>query len=171
MLRRPPPQPVKGGRGYAWTHRRRRSDRREVQLVKLFANNRVGALALSVLAVAAAGCATTGTTGEGGGGGLGSFGILIYLALFGAIIYFLMIRPQRRRTRQQREMTANLAIGDEVRTIGGLFGIVVGISDDHVELGLVEGRIRVSRGAIAGKIGGGGGSSDPGNEIMNKDGN
>lgn len=139
--------------------------------MKFFANNRVGALALPVLAVAAAGCATTGTTGEGGGGGLGSFGILIYLALFGAIIYFLMIRPQRRRTRQQREMTANLAIGDEVRTIGGLFGIVVGISDDHVELGLVEGRIRVSRGAIAGKIGGGGGSSDPGNEIMNKDGN
>lgn len=139
--------------------------------MKFFANNRGGAPALLVLAVAAAGCTTAGTTGEGGGGGLGGAGIFIYLALFGAIIYFLMIRPQRRRTRQQREMTASLAIGDEVRTIGGLFGIVVGIADDHVVLGLEEGRIRVSRGAIAGKIGGGGDSPDPGTEMMNKDGN
>lgn len=137
--------------------------------MKFFANNRGGAPALLVLAVAAAGCTAAGTAGEGGGG-IGGLGIFIYLALFGAIIYFLMIRPQRRRTRQQREMTAALEIGDEVRTIGGLFGVVVGIADEHVVLGLEEGRIRVSRGAIAGKMGGSGGSSDPGTEIM-KDGN
>ena len=139
--------------------------------MKFFANNRASALALSVLAVAAAGCAPAGTTGEGESGGFGNYTLLIWLALFGAIVYFLMIRPQRKTRQKQRELSDSLAIGDEVRTIGGLFGIVVGISDDHVELGLVEGRIRVSRGAIAGKIGGGGGSSDPGNEIMNKDGN
>lgn len=128
-----------------------------------------GPLALLALAVAAVGCAPSSTAGEGGGG-LGGAGIFIYLALFGAIIYFLMIRPQRRRTRQQREMTAGLEVGDNVRTIGGLFGMVVGIADDHVVLALEEGRIRVSRSAISGKIGGNA-DSDPGTGIMGTDGN
>lgn len=138
--------------------------------MKLFAKKGWGGpLALLALAVAAGGC-TTAATGEGGGGGLGGAGLFIYLALFGAIIYFLMIRPQRRRTRQQREMTASLEVGDQVRTIGGLFGMVVGIADDHVVLAVEEGRIRVSRSAVAGKIGGSS-DSDSGTGIMGTDGN
>lgn len=136
--------------------------------MKLLAKNGWGGpLALLALALAAGGCATA--AGEGGGG-LGGPGILIYLALFGAIIYFLMIRPQRRRTRQQQELNASLEVGDNVRTIGGLFGMVVGIADDHLVLALEEGRIRVSRSAIAGKVGGSA-NSDPGTDIMGTGGN
>lgn len=136
--------------------------------MKLLAKNGWGGpLALLALAVAAGGCTTA--AGEGGGG-LGSAGILIYLALFGAIIYFLMIRPQRRRTRQQQELNASLEVGDNVRTVGGLFGMVVGIADDHLVLALEEGRVRVSRSAIAGKVGGSA-NSDPGTDIMGTGGN
>jgi len=136
--------------------------------VKLLAKNGWGGpLALLALALAAGGCTTA--AGEGGGG-LGSAGILIYLALFGAIIYFLMIRPQRRRTRQQQELNASLEVGDNVRTVGGLFGMVVGIADDHLVLALEEGRVRVSRSAIAGKVGGSA-NSDPGTDIMGTGGN
>lgn len=138
--------------------------------MKLFAKKGWGGpLALLALAVAAGGCAPQ-ATGEGGGGGLGGAGIFIYLALFGAIIYFLMIRPNNRRKRQQREMLSGLEVGDQVRTIGGLFGMVVSIADDHVVLALEEGRVRVSRAAISGKIGGNA-DSDPGTGIMGTDGN
>lgn len=137
--------------------------------MKLLAKNGWGGpLALLALAVAAGGCTAAGEGSSGGG--LGGPGILIYLALFGAIIYFLMIRPQRRRTRQQQELNASLEVGDNVRTIGGLFGMVVGIADDHLVLAMEEGRIRVSRSAIAGKVGGSA-NSDPGTDIMGTGGN
>ena len=68
-------------------------------------------------------------------------------------MYFLMIRPQRKRMRRQRELSAALEIGDQVRTIGGLLGVVVGLGDDWVVLGIEDGRVRAQRSAIAGRAG------------------
>ncbi len=94
---------------------------------------------------------------EGGDG----FSFLLPLLLLGALMYFLMIRPQRKRMRNQRELAAALEVGDQVRTIGGLLGVVVGLGDDWVVLGVEDGRIRVQRNAIAGRVGPDG-SSDSG---------
>ena len=85
---------------------------------------------------------------ESAGGG----NILFTVVLFGAVIYFLMIRPQRTRLRKQQELARNIEVGDQVRTVGGMFGVVVGIQQDSVILGIEEGRIRVAMGAIAGRI-------------------
>lgn len=53
-------------------------------------------------------------------------------------LYFLMIRPQRNRQRQQQAMLASLRVGDEVMISGGIFGILTEIDEDagtvHVEI-------------------------------------
>ena len=46
------------------------------------------------------------------------------------VFYFFLIRPQRKRDKQERDMRNSIAIGDEISTIGGFIGRVVNIKDD-----------------------------------------
>lgn len=57
--------------------------------------------------------------------------ILLMVALFG-IMYFVMIRPQRKRQKEEREMRSSLEIGDEIITIGGIVGKVVTIREQDI---------------------------------------
>ena len=59
---------------------------------------------------------------------------LIFLILMGAIFYFMLVRPQRRRVQQHRALVDSLSLGDEVVTIGGLFGTITRLNEDDVEL-------------------------------------
>ena len=59
---------------------------------------------------------------------------LIFLALLGAMMYFLIARPQRQRAQRHKALIDSLEIGDEVVTIGGLFGTIEGLGDDYIEL-------------------------------------
>lgn len=63
-----------------------------------------------------------------------SFTIIIWILVFFGIFYFLAIRPQRRQKQQHAEMVGMLKKGDEVVTIGGMFGTISAIGDDWVEL-------------------------------------
>ncbi|MBR5930935.1 MAG: preprotein translocase subunit YajC [Lachnospiraceae bacterium] len=58
--------------------------------------------------------------------------IVIYLVIFGAIVYFLMIRPQRKQKKQQEERTGSLEPGDSVLTTSGFYGTIVAINGDTV---------------------------------------
>lgn len=78
---------------------------------------------------------------------------LIFLALMVGIFYLLIIRPQRKRAREQQELAASLQIGDDVRTIGGIHGVVTSLDDNSVVLRVEEGQIRLSRRAIGTRIG------------------
>ena len=49
-------------------------------------------------------------------------------------MWFLLIRPQQQRARAQRALLSALAVGDEVLTVGGIFGTITGIEGDHVTL-------------------------------------
>ena len=51
-----------------------------------------------------------------------------------AVFYFLILRPQRKRDKEQREMMNKLSVGDKVTTIGGLVGYVAQIKDDDVTI-------------------------------------
>lgn len=88
----------------------------------------------------------------------GSISFLLPLLLLGVLMYFFMIRPQRRRMRRQQELASSLEVGNQVRTIGGLLGVVVGLGEDWVVLGVEDGRIRVQRSAVAARIDPGGAS-------------
>jgi preprotein translocase subunit YajC len=86
-------------------------------------------------------------------GGAGSFvTLLVYAAVIGGLFYFLMIRPQRNRMKRHQQLVESLAVGDEVTTIGGLFGTIEHMDDDIAILQVEGGgRIRVLRRALAGK--------------------
>ncbi len=85
-------------------------------------------------------------------GGSPWFLLLMIVGMF-AIFYFLLIRPQRKRRDQQAQLQAGLAVGDEVVTIGGLYGTVAELDDQTVILETAEGvYARYARGAIAQKV-------------------
>jgi preprotein translocase subunit YajC len=88
---------------------------------------------------------------DGAGGGLA--GLLIPLLFMGGIFYFLLIRPQQRRQRAQRSLIEGLGIGDEVITIGGVFGTIREVDDESVTLEVDEDvQIRFLKSAIARKL-------------------
>ncbi|MEE9177668.1 MAG: preprotein translocase subunit YajC [Acidimicrobiia bacterium] len=86
-------------------------------------------------------------------GGFGGTGSLIFLALMIGVFYFLIIRPQRSRTKKQKDLSESLMIGHEVRTIGGIHGTVVSLEDDSVVISVEDGRLRISRRAIGSRVG------------------
>ncbi|HEX9344245.1 MAG TPA: preprotein translocase subunit YajC [Actinomycetota bacterium] len=78
---------------------------------------------------------------------------LILFALLFAVIYFLMIRPQRRRAQQQASLQRSLELGDEVMTVSGFLGTIRRFDGETVTLELSPGvEVRVVRRAISGKV-------------------
>ena len=78
---------------------------------------------------------------------------LISLVLMVAIFYFLLIRPQQRRVRQQRQLVESLRVGDEVITIGGMFGTILAMDEETITLDAGGGtRLKYLRQAVARKF-------------------
>ena len=68
-------------------------------------------------------------------------------------MYFLLIRPQRRRMQEQRALASSVAEGDEVMTTAGVYGFVTAIEDDVIWLEIAEGvEIRIARGAVSRRV-------------------
>ena len=81
-------------------------------------------------------------------------GLISSLVMFAPmilILYFLLLRPQKKRAKKEKEMRENLQIADEVITTGGIIGRVLSVKDDTVliETGGDRTRIRVLRSCIA----------------------
>src|SRR5690606_20572940 len=82
------------------------------------------------------------------GGGLDFPGLLFPIALI-AIMYFLMIRPQRKRAKDHKAMVEKLARGDEVITSGGIAGTITDIGDNFITVEIADNvRIRVQKGSV-----------------------
>jgi preprotein translocase subunit YajC len=79
--------------------------------------------------------------------------ILIWIALLVVGFYFLIVRPQRTQRARSRDMQRSIGVGDQVVTIGGLYGEVLAIDDDEVRLEVApDVTLRFARRAIAGKV-------------------
>ncbi|MBI4729896.1 MAG: preprotein translocase subunit YajC [Acidobacteria bacterium] len=75
--------------------------------------------------------------------------ILVLVALF----WFVLIRPQRRMRQQQMNLVRSIELGDEVETVGGIFGMVRRLEPDVIWLEVAAGTtIKVTRGAVRRKI-------------------
>ena len=76
--------------------------------------------------------------------------IIVIVAMF-ALLWLFLIAPQRRRAQAQRQLLASVKVGDEVLTVGGLYGHVRGIDeDDDLDLEIAPGlQVRVARRAVA----------------------
>lgn len=91
------------------------------------------------------------TPGQGQGGGQGGFGFFIPLIIIFAIFYFILIRPQQKKQKEQRQLLQNLRKGDKVVTTGGLQGTIASLSDTVVTLEIADKvKVKVGRSYIAG---------------------
>lgn len=93
------------------------------------------------------------TATEGGAAPQQSSSILsiVMLVVFIAVMYFLMIRPQKKQQKAEAKMRAELQIGDEIITIGGIYGRVVSLKDDSIviESSGDRSKLQVTRTAVA----------------------
>lgn len=67
----------------------------------------------------------------GGSQGGGALGLLVPLVLMGGLFYFLLIRPQQRKARAQRDLISSVEVGDEIMTAGGIIGTVTDIDEEE----------------------------------------
>jgi preprotein translocase subunit YajC len=74
--------------------------------------------------------------GAGGSSGILSFGFPLLLLV---VFYFLLIRPQNKRAKEQKEMLSKIVAGDEVATTGGILGKVVEVGDQFLTLEIANG--------------------------------
>src|SRR5436190_13607797 len=87
---------------------------------------------------------------QGAGGGSDFLVQLFPLVLIFIVFYFLLIRPQQSKIKQQREMLSGVKRGDRVVTGGGIIGLVTKvIGDNELQVELAEGvRVRIIKGTI-----------------------
>jgi preprotein translocase subunit YajC len=75
---------------------------------------------------------------------------IVYFVILAVAFFFLIVLPQRRRVAAHRVFVASLAVGDEVITNGGIFGTVVGLEPDRVDLEVAPGVVlTVAKQALA----------------------
>jgi preprotein translocase subunit YajC len=78
---------------------------------------------------------------------------LIFLVLVGVVFYFMLYRPNKKRIDHHRSLIESVELGDEVVTIGGLFGTVREITEDRFHLELAPGTtVKLAKSAIARRV-------------------
>jgi preprotein translocase subunit YajC len=84
-------------------------------------------------------------------GASGGSGILFIIIIAFLLLYLLFVRPQKRRQNEQQQMISELRVGDEVLTVGGIYGTIAQLDDDRVTVEIAPKlEVQVSRRAIAG---------------------
>lgn len=81
----------------------------------------------------------------------GGMEMMIMLAVFGLVFYFMIYRPQSKRVKDQKSLMSALSKGDEVLTQGGIVGKIVKVSDekDFIVVSIAEGtEVTVQKGAV-----------------------
>ncbi|MCC8123735.1 MAG: preprotein translocase subunit YajC [Oscillospiraceae bacterium] len=83
------------------------------------------------------------STGDASSSGGNSFSVVIIFVVLIALFYFVLIRPENKRKKAAAKMRSELAIGDQITTIGGIVGTVCHVTDDTIVLETGADRVRV----------------------------
>jgi preprotein translocase subunit YajC len=79
-----------------------------------------------------------------------NYGTWIWLAVLAVAFYFLLIRPQRVRSKKAQDLMSNLKRGDEIVTIGGFFGRIKDVREDSIIITIAGGvDVKIAKSAIA----------------------
>jgi preprotein translocase subunit YajC len=74
----------------------------------------------------------------------------IFILALLALMWFMLIRPQRRRQQDARRMLEQIGVGKEIVTAGGLYGRVTAVAGDEVRIEIADGvEVRIARRAVA----------------------
>jgi preprotein translocase subunit YajC len=77
----------------------------------------------------------------------------IFIIVILILMWFLLIRPQRRRQVESQRLLDSLAVGQEIVTAGGLYGTITALDDDEARVQIADGvEVRVAKRAIAGVL-------------------
>ena len=89
--------------------------------------------------------ASTAANGTGA-----NWSIFILMPLLFVVMYFTMIRPQKKQQKKEQEIRESTQVGDEITTIGGIIGRVVTVKDDSlvIETGADRNKMKITRWAI-----------------------
>ncbi len=91
-----------------------------------------------------------GQGGAASGQGAGGFSSLIPLILMFVIFYFLLIRPQQKKSKDHREMLSRLKKGDRIITSGGLHGRITAVSEATLTVEIADKvRVKIARGNVS----------------------
>ena len=78
-------------------------------------------------------------------------GFIFIIVIGFLLLYLIVVRPQKKRQAQQQQMNNELRVGDEVLTVGGIYGTVSRVDEDEVTVQIAPAtEVRVARRAIAG---------------------
>ena len=66
------------------------------------------------------------------GGAAGMIGMIVWIVLLFGLMWFLMIRPQKKEQKRITAMLADMAVGDAIVTTSGFYGVVIDITDEDV---------------------------------------
>jgi preprotein translocase subunit YajC len=91
---------------------------------------------------------------QAAGGGFDYMGLILMVVAMGAIMYFLVYRPQQREKSAREALLGSLAKGDEIVTSGGLHGTIVSVEADVVRIDIGgKSAVTVDKSAVARKAG------------------
>jgi preprotein translocase subunit YajC len=77
----------------------------------------------------------------------------IFILALLALMWFMLIRPQRRRQQEAQRMLETISVGKEIVTAGGLYGTVTAVEGDEVRVEVAEGVVvRIAKRAVAGVV-------------------
>lgn len=80
---------------------------------------------------------------------MGEYQNVVIFGLMIAIMYFLMIRPQQKRQKLEKEFERSLKVGDKIITKSGIHGRIAEISEDSVVIETMAGKLKMERSAIS----------------------
>ena len=75
--------------------------------------------------------------------------MLLTMLFFGVVMYFVLIRPQQKKTRELQEMMKSVKPGDKVVTTGGIVGVIVGVKEKSVSIRSSDAKLEVLKSAVA----------------------
>lgn len=95
--------------------------------------------------------AAGGTGASGASGSQNPTGMIIMMVLLFGVMYFVMIRPQKKKQKEDQQMRDSVEVGDEITTIGGIMGRVVVVKEDSItiETGADRNKMKIARWAIS----------------------
>lgn len=83
---------------------------------------------------------------------MGQLGQFAPILLMFVVVYFLMLRPQQKRQKAEKEFEKNLKVGDRIITKSGIHGKVSELADDTVVIETMAGKLKLERSAISNEL-------------------
>ena len=82
---------------------------------------------------------------------MGKWGLIIFYIFIIALFYFVLIRPQKKKQKEEQKLRDSVQVGDEILTIGGIYGKVVSIKDDSlvIESSADHSKLKIARWAVS----------------------